>query len=329
MELPDPILGALEIALNRYLALDAEALRGCAALDGRLIALHLREFGLTAWLQPGTQGVQVLPSADRPADVTLSGSLPAFARLLWPQTEQAELLLSGAVEIDGDSELAQEFANLLRRVNFLRQLAVAVDLDRAARRRGRARRQPLPARRLRLRPPHGGGARARHGRVPARGDPGPGAPRRRAEMDGRRGPAARGRGPAGGAYPTPAAPAGSGAFRVIRGLGQLRRLWQIRRVVARYGLGELLGEGGRRLGLWPSAAMRARPLGVRIREALEELGPVFVKLGQALSTRPDLLPPDIASELAKLQDEVPPFPGEVARALVEKAYGFPLEQVFE
>jgi ubiquinone biosynthesis accessory factor UbiJ len=118
MELPDPILGALEIALNRYLALDAEALRGCAALDGRLIALHLREFGLTAWLQPGTQGVQVLPSADRPADVTLSGSLPAFARLLWPQTEQAELLLSGAVEIDGDSELAQEFANLLRRVNF-------------------------------------------------------------------------------------------------------------------------------------------------------------------------------------------------------------------
>jgi ubiquinone biosynthesis protein len=116
---------------------------------------------------------------------------------------------------------------------------------------------------------------------------------------------------------------------MIRGLGQLRRLWQIRRVVARYGLGELLGTGGRRLGLWPSAAMRARPLGVRIREALEELGPVFVKLGQALSTRPDLLPPDIASELAKLQDEVPPFPGEVARALVEKAYGFPLEQVFE
>lgn len=116
---------------------------------------------------------------------------------------------------------------------------------------------------------------------------------------------------------------------MIRGFAQLGRLWQIRRVVAKYGLGELLGTGGRRLGLWPSAAMRARPMGVRIREALEELGPVFVKLGQTLSTRPDLLPPDIANELAKLQDEVPPFPGEVARALVEKAYGFPLERIFD
>ncbi len=116
---------------------------------------------------------------------------------------------------------------------------------------------------------------------------------------------------------------------MIRGLGQLRRLWQIRRVVKKYGLGELLGEGGRRAGLWPSAAMRTRPIGVRIREALEELGPVFVKLGQTLSTRPDLLPPEIASELAKLQDEVPPFPGETARAIVDKAYGYPLSQVFE
>ncbi|MGH8455063.1 MAG: AarF/UbiB family protein, partial [Nevskiales bacterium] len=116
---------------------------------------------------------------------------------------------------------------------------------------------------------------------------------------------------------------------MIRGLSQLRRLWQIRRVVKKYGLGELLGEGGRRAGLWPTAAMQARPIGVRIREALEELGPVFVKLGQTLSTRPDLLPPEIASELAKLQDEVPPFPGEEARAIIEKAYGFPLGDLFE
>jgi ubiquinone biosynthesis protein len=116
---------------------------------------------------------------------------------------------------------------------------------------------------------------------------------------------------------------------VIRGIAQLRRLWQIRRVVAKYGLGELLGEGGRKLGLQPAPAIAARPIGVRIREALEELGPVFVKLGQTLSTRPDLLPPDIANELAKLQDEVPPFPGEIAHAIVEEAYGFPLSQVFE
>lgn len=118
MQMPDPVLGVIEIGLNRYLALDAEALRACGALEGKLIALHLREFELTAWLQPGSQGVQVVAKSERPADVTLSGSLPAFARLMWPQTEQAELLLSGAVQIDGDSELAQEFAGILRRVHF-------------------------------------------------------------------------------------------------------------------------------------------------------------------------------------------------------------------
>jgi ubiquinone biosynthesis protein len=66
----------------------------------------------------------------------------------------------------------------------------------------------------------------------------------------------------------------------------------------------------------------------RLRLALEELGPIFVKFGQAVSTRRDLLPPDIADELAKLQDRVPPFPGATARALIERAYGRPLAQVF-
>jgi len=76
---------------------------------------------------------------------------------------------------------------------------------------------------------------------------------------------------------------------------------------------------------WPGA--RA-PRAVRLREALEELGPVFVKFGQMLSTRPDLLPEDIAEELAKLQDRVPPFPGETARAMVEQALGAPIETNF-
>jgi ubiquinone biosynthesis protein len=67
---------------------------------------------------------------------------------------------------------------------------------------------------------------------------------------------------------------------------------------------------------------------VRIREALQELGPIFVKFGQSLSTRPDLLPEDIARELAKLQDEVPPFPGTEARRLAEAAYRRPLGEVF-
>jgi ubiquinone biosynthesis protein len=65
--------------------------------------------------------------------------------------------------------------------------------------------------------------------------------------------------------------------------------------------------------------------GERLRLALEELGPIFVKFGQALSTRRDLLPTDIADELARLQDNVPPFPGALARTAIERAWGVPLD----
>jgi ubiquinone biosynthesis protein len=68
--------------------------------------------------------------------------------------------------------------------------------------------------------------------------------------------------------------------------------------------------------------------GERLRLALQELGPIFVKFGQALSTRRDLLPTDIADELARLQDRVPPFDGAVAAAIVEAAFARPLEQIF-
>jgi ubiquinone biosynthesis protein len=68
--------------------------------------------------------------------------------------------------------------------------------------------------------------------------------------------------------------------------------------------------------------------GERLRLALEDLGPIFVKFGQALSTRRDLLPVDIADELAKLQDRVPPFPGSIAVAMIEKTFGLPVEQIF-
>src|SRR5205085_430539 len=67
----------------------------------------------------------------------------------------------------------------------------------------------------------------------------------------------------------------------------------------------------------------------RLRLALEELGPIFVKFGQAVSTRRDLLPADIADELAKLQDRVPPFPGAIARESIERAYARALPQVFD
>jgi ubiquinone biosynthesis protein len=68
--------------------------------------------------------------------------------------------------------------------------------------------------------------------------------------------------------------------------------------------------------------------GERLRLALEELGPIFVKFGQAVSTRRDLLPVDIADELAKLQDRVPPFDSKVAVAIIEQAFGRPLQEIF-
>jgi ubiquinone biosynthesis protein len=70
------------------------------------------------------------------------------------------------------------------------------------------------------------------------------------------------------------------------------------------------------------------PRGERLRLGLERLGPIFVKFGQVLSTRRDLIPLDVADELARLQDRVPPFPAAQARALVEKAFGKPIDAVF-
>jgi len=68
---------------------------------------------------------------------------------------------------------------------------------------------------------------------------------------------------------------------------------------------------------------------VRIRQALEDLGPIFVKFGQILSTRRDLLPKEIADELAKLQDAVPPFPGSEARDIIEQAFGQPVDEILD
>ena len=73
----------------------------------------------------------------------------------------------------------------------------------------------------------------------------------------------------------------------------------------------------------------SKPRAVRLRLALENLGPIFVKFGQMLSTRRDLMPVDIADELAKLQDQVPPFPSVHAVAVLEAVYGKPLREVFK
>ena len=73
---------------------------------------------------------------------------------------------------------------------------------------------------------------------------------------------------------------------------------------------------------------RDLPRGARLREALTELGPIFVKAGQVLSTRRDLIPPDIADELALLQDQVPPFPGALAREAIERGLKRPIAELY-
>ncbi|BAV32683.1 ubiquinone biosynthesis protein UbiB [Sulfuricaulis limicola] len=119
-------------------------------------------------------------------------------------------------------------------------------------------------------------------------------------------------------------------------LRQLGRLLRITRVFVRHDLDEFvtaihLFRPYRlllRMAPWRLFARRNVPRGVRLREALEELGPVFVKFGQMLSTRPDLLPEDIAEELARLQDRVPPFSAEASVRLIEQALGGKLETWF-
>ncbi|MCR9278150.1 MAG: ubiquinone biosynthesis regulatory protein kinase UbiB [Pseudomonadaceae bacterium] len=113
------------------------------------------------------------------------------------------------------------------------------------------------------------------------------------------------------------------------------RLGRIIRIVGRYRLDALLEPlfppRYRKLLLispFRLAGSADAPRGERLRLALEELGPVFIKFGQMMSTRRDLLPADIAQSLAKLQDQVPPFDADAARALVEQALAAPIETVF-
>ncbi|HXR92171.1 MAG TPA: ubiquinone biosynthesis regulatory protein kinase UbiB [Steroidobacteraceae bacterium] len=117
----------------------------------------------------------------------------------------------------------------------------------------------------------------------------------------------------------------------------LARLVQIQRVLLKHGLDDFvrathLYRPLRFLfflspGIWFERRRRATR-GERLRLALEELGPIFVKFGQAVSTRRDLLPDDVADELARLQDRVPPFPGAIARQGVESAYQRPVSEMF-
>lgn len=118
---------------------------------------------------------------------------------------------------------------------------------------------------------------------------------------------------------------------------ELRRLYRITQVFLSYGLDELLPSirltlplrVARRAIFWIRPLHVEKPLGMRLRLALQELGPVWIKFGQMLSTRRDLFPPHIADQLALLQDQVAPFDGERARSQIEAALGVPLETLFD
>lgn len=118
----------------------------------------------------------------------------------------------------------------------------------------------------------------------------------------------------------------------------IRRLWRILRVTIRYRLDDLLFAQPLPWHLrilqvlmpWRWLPRSSNPMkrGEALRLALEDLGPVFIKFGQILSTRRDLLPPDIADEMAKLQDQVPPFSSEQSMKLIEEQLGAPISEVF-
>jgi ubiquinone biosynthesis protein len=119
----------------------------------------------------------------------------------------------------------------------------------------------------------------------------------------------------------------------LRLAGVALRLVRIQAVVWRFGLYELLAiipvlRLITWLPGWQLLMRRQQPLACRLRLAMESLGPAFIKLGQMLATRRDLLPPQIADELARLQDQVVPFSGEEAHAMVGRILGCPLGTVF-
>ncbi len=121
----------------------------------------------------------------------------------------------------------------------------------------------------------------------------------------------------------------------LRGRRHWRRYREIALILLGHGFDQLIdllelapfvSLPARWLRRWRPAEEWAAP--ERLRHAIEQLGPTFIKLGQILSTRPDLVPPDYIAELALLQDQVPPFPTNQARTLIESELGKPLEAVF-
>jgi len=128
-----------------------------------------------------------------------------------------------------------------------------------------------------------------------------------------------------------------GFTKLKRRYKNLNRFRQIVNILIKYGfdyfvkqlgLTNLISKGGKILKLKPSKIAQL-PLPIKVRLALEELGPTFVKLGQILSTRPDLIPPDYIEELQKLQDKVPPFAYDQVEQIIKRELGADISKIFK
>ena len=323
--LPFDLLARL---LDAALDLDPEARQALAGLSGKTIDLDITGIGGLR-LRIDGERVRVEPRDETlDADVTIRGAPLSLLRFVFAGDRET-LLLGEEVRLHGDIALATRLQQIAGRMDIDIEEAIAErlgdvpahELMRAVRGLGGWMRTAGAAlladasEYLRYETAVTPGTEdVERFRARRRGDPG-------------RCRAARG--------PHRATGTATGSAAVI-GLRQILRLAYINIVLVRHGLDDIvLGTHLLRpirfllyLLPWNWIGRTQPPRAVRLRRTLEDLGPIFIKLGQILSTRRDLLPEDIADEFASLQDRVPPFPGETAAAIVRAELGRPVEEIF-
>ncbi len=118
MRLPDSLLAPLEIALNRYLGEDPDALARLAAFEGQVMAIHFREMGFSCYLRPHAGGFQVMGDySDNPV-ATVNTTVPVLARSLLSDDKGRSLVLSGEIRLEGDTDVAESLLTILRDADF-------------------------------------------------------------------------------------------------------------------------------------------------------------------------------------------------------------------
>ncbi len=318
------VTAGIETALNAFLWRDKALKPARQRLLGKVLQVQLQDFATPVVLVFSERQVDVLSAWDGEADCTVITRLSVLPKLRNRQQLTA-LIRSGELEVQGDLQVVQNLVSLCDLAEFdpAELLApytgdiVAEGVGKVLRGgaqfllKGAQRQQRYVAEAIteewRLAP---GGAWSWPGLL------------KRQRLLNARWPHWKTAGNAGGQM-TP---------------GELRRLYFIIHTFLSYGLDELIPKMRitlplriwRRMLFWMPNRHQDQPLGARLRLALQELGPVWIKFGQMLSTRRDLFPPQIADQLALLQDRVAPFEGKLAQQQIEKAMGgLPVEAWFD